>query len=205
MVNMFRWLLNRLVSKTRVCNNSERTKLDNWPSRRDNHEIIKQKLKALGYRPVHFGEHPKEGTRVINCNNFHKDRGSSQGNWLRTGVIRGHWRKVLYDMPTGNFDHHKYSDPYFTNVFWVYDETLLNSGTTKENVMKFMVVSPTYGSWSIEVGNETYRTSKVFEIKDAAVDTAKRLAERHGGHEFLVVKAVMSVMKSSLVITNLDD
>lgn len=202
MVNVFRWILNRLVPKERVCNNSERTKLDNWPSRRDNHEIIKRKLKALGYRPLNFGEHPKEGTRVINCNNLHKDRGSSQGNWLRTGVIRGHWRKVLYNTATGNFDHHTYSDPYFSKVFWVYDEALL---TKEKRNMKFMVVSPTYGSWSIEVGNETYRTSKVFELKDAAVDTAKRLAERHGGHEFLVVKAIVSVMKSSLVITNLDD
>lgn len=205
MVNMFRWLFNRAIQPTWFYRSIEKTELDTWPSRRDNHEVVRQKLRALGYRPVKFGEHPKEGTRVVNCNNFRNDRGGSQGNWLRKGVIRGHWRKVLYDVPNGSFDHHKYSDPYFSEVFWVYDEQLVHIGTTKESTMKFMVVSPTFGSWAMEVGSVTYRTSTVFELKDAAVDVAKRLAERHGGHEFLVVKAVLSVMKSSLIVTKLDD
>ena len=167
--------------------------------------LIRKRLEALGFHKVQKGQRPKTGDIVINGNGLVSSHMSE--NFLRLGVINTAYGAFYLEWVTnpyesGRWNTHAYSKAWFEKAFWIKSA----KKQQKESNMKFMVLQTgTWSNWVLDLGSKTYTRNSVFETNEMATDIAKRLAEKYSGYEFFVVKAITSVMKSSIIVTPLSD
>lgn len=227
MVNVFRWLFENTVRKSRIHNSKERTELDNRKPRcaendslktlnklfkvlrKSSEDTVKAHLLDNKLRQVEDIRNLNVGDVLVNCNGLYRRHNMSE-NFLRVGVVqeilhngkvRVSWVEPLYQLGSSHNEERVYSRGWIEKVFWYKrpkQERTMSKGM-------YVVTSPTEHVWSARIAGAIYKQGQMIDNLETAELVAQQAATEYSGKEFFVCKAHMKVVKNCLSVTRFDD